>query len=68
MLDERHALYVGWVAGMARAAGLDVGILTDDRLDYTDRILVNLLSHAEPVVHVTVTLVVPPPPPGWEPP
>jgi hypothetical protein len=55
-------MFVGWVAGRALAAGIEVEpVLTEDGL-YTDRIRVR--SHRLSA-GVELELVVPPPPDDW---
>jgi hypothetical protein len=57
--DERHALYVGWVLGLAMRFGIPARPEVTDAGDYTNRLVIDV----EP--GVTVTLVVPPPPEDW---
>jgi hypothetical protein len=67
-VDDRHALYAGWVLGVALNNGLDALPVVDADGNATDRITVQLQRPAdvfEPVVDVTITLVVPPPPDDW---
>ncbi len=59
--SDRHALYCGWVAGIAMKHGFDMRIVTDDEGNYTDHFVINLRPYA------TVTVIVPPPPDDWEP-
>jgi hypothetical protein len=61
--DDRHALYVGWVIGIAQRQGIEAVPVADEAGNYTDRILVRLPSTGRGTV--TLTLVVPPPPPEW---
>lgn len=58
-VDDRHALYVGWVLGLAMRNGVSARPIVDDAGNYTDRLVVDL----EP--GVTITLVVPPSPDDW---
>jgi len=58
-VDDRHALYVGWVAGIATRHGLRVAPVMVDT-DYTDRI--ELIFTDE----LSITVVVPYPPDDWE--
>lgn len=59
-LDDRHALYAGWVMGLALNQGLHATPVLDAEGNYTDRIAV---SFGEDMI----TVVVPPPPENWEP-
>ena len=61
---DRHALYVGWVLGVAMRAGVDVRPEVDDEGNYTDRLIVVLPDRTSPVEYI-ITLVVPPPPDDW---
>ena len=65
-VDDRHALYVGWVLGCAMRAGVDARPVVDDDGNYTDRLVIELPDQAEPVAY-TITVVVPPPPDDWSP-
>ena len=58
-VDDRHALYVGWVLGLAMRNGLPARPIVDDAGNYTDRLVVDLKPG------MTITLVVPPPPDDW---
>jgi hypothetical protein len=57
--DERHALYVGAVCGLAIYHGLDIVGDVDDQGDWTDRIVIRFSDE------VYVTVIVPPPPDDW---
>lgn len=59
-LEPRHALYAGWVLGIARRNGIDAQPVLDDAGNYTDRIAFPVAGYA-----VNVVVVVPPPPAGW---
>lgn len=59
-MDERHALYVGWVLGLALLHEVPAHPVLDDAGNYTNELEVELFPT------VLVTLVVPPPPLGWE--
>ena len=54
-----HALYIGCVAGIAVRNGLDVTFVDDENGVHTDRLLIHLTPN------VDITVIVPPPPPGW---
>lgn len=57
--SDRHALYVGWVLGIAMRNGLDVLAVTKENGDYTPMLHITLPSGD------TITVVVPPPPDDW---
>lgn len=57
-VDDRHALYVGAVLGVALKHGVPLRPTMDDDGNYTDRLTLDIDS-------VTVTVVVPPPPADW---
>lgn len=60
MIDgDKHALYVGWVHGMAMKHGVPVQNEMDAEGNYTDRLAVTLAEDW------TLVLVVPPPPDDW---
>jgi len=59
--DPRHALYVGAVVGIGLRHGVPLAPILDDDGNYTNRIVLGI-----PHAHVTVTLVVPPPPDDWQ--
>jgi hypothetical protein len=56
--DDRHALYVGWVMGMAHQNGLDAEPVVDAAGNYTDRFLIDVGGQQ-------IALVVPYPPDDW---
>lgn len=58
--SDRHALYCGWVAGIAMKHGFDMTIVTDAQGNYTDRFVIHLRPYAD------ITVVVPEPPDEWE--
>ena len=58
-ISDRHSLYVGWVIGIAHRNGVPLEPVRDDAGDWTDRAELTLSPH------VTITLVVPPPPDDW---
>lgn len=58
--DDRHALYVGWVLGIAAKHHLAFEPEADGEGNYTDRLLYGVRPG------LTLTLVVPPPPDDWE--
>lgn len=63
-VDDRHALYAGWVLGIAKRNGVPLEPVVDDDGNYTDRLTAELKdSDWGPV---TITLVVPPPPDDWK--
>lgn len=70
-VDDRHALYAGWVLGIALNNGLEALPVVDEAGNATDRIAIQLPKPADvfedtwPDTHVTITLVVPPPPDDW---
>jgi hypothetical protein len=55
---DRHALYVGWVLGIAQKVGLDARPEIDAEGNYTARIIIPWGSHR-------ITVTVPPPPDDW---
>jgi hypothetical protein len=57
--DHHHALYVGWVLGIALKHGLHVVPSVDDNGDYTAELEVQTPKGA------LITVVVPPPPDDW---
>jgi len=63
LVDDRHALYVGWVLGLAMREGLPARPVTDEAGNYTDRLTLDL--GVVPDDGFTVTVVVPPPPDDW---
>lgn len=66
-LSPRHALYVGWVAGIAYLNGVRLDPVVGDDGDFTDRLSVRLSTSRLAIAQtVTITFVVPPPP-GWKP-
>lgn len=58
-VDDRHALYIGCIAGIAMRNGLRVEFVDDERGVHTDRLLIRLLDGVE------FTVIVPPPPDDW---
>jgi len=61
--SDRHALYVGWVIGIALQHGIDVTPEFDVMGNYTDRIMVSSTD----VPNLNITVVIPPPPEHWSP-
>ena len=59
-VDDRHALFIGCVAGIAMRNGLRVEFVDDEHGVHTDRLLITI----EP--NVSVTVIVPPPPEDWK--
>lgn len=58
--DERHALYVGWILGLAMKHGIPLQPEVDGEGNYMDRLRLDLTDKT------SLTLVVPPPPDDWE--
>lgn len=58
-VDDRHALYVGWVMGIALRNGVPATAVIDDDGNYTDRIEIPWGELG------SLTVVVPPPPGDW---
>jgi hypothetical protein len=58
-IDDRHALYVGWVLGSALRHGVEVRPVLDAGGNYTSRLEVTFPSG--PVL----TFIVPAPPADW---
>jgi hypothetical protein len=58
-VDDRHALYVGWCAGIAMRHGLKVRPVMDGD-DYTDRLSIVLTDE------LSLEVIVPYPPDEWE--
>jgi hypothetical protein len=65
-LDPRHALYVGWVLGVALTSGVKAAPIYDGDGDYTDRLTITFERSPHRAWTVDVTVVVPPPPDGWQ--
>lgn len=61
IVDNRHAIYVGWVLGRAMHHGLNVIVEVDDDGNYTDRLRLPTPSNGGPAI----VLVVPYPPEDW---
>jgi len=57
--SERHALYCGWVLGLAMRYGIPARPVVTAEGEYTNRLTCEVEGGA------TVTLVVPPPPDDW---
>lgn len=60
IVDGRHALYVGWVAGIALNSGIRLLPVVDDDGNYTDQLTLPINQG------VILTVVVPYPPDDWE--
>lgn len=60
ILSERHALYIGCVAGLAMKHGLPLRPTVDDDGNYTDELELTI-----PEDDITIKVIVPPPPDGW---
>lgn len=70
--DERHALFAGWVLGLAWRNGIAAEPVMDDDGNYTDRLEVRLPFRPDAGTDgglrwYSVTLIVPPPPDDWHP-
>ena len=61
-MTERHAIYVGWVLGIARRHDLPLEPVFDEAGNYTDRLAIDIPRAGG---RIRIVLVVPPPPPGW---
>lgn len=59
--NDRHALYVGWVFGLAVKNGLGVEPVLDADGNYTDRLVLTNLQNSD----WNITIVIPPPPDDW---
>lgn len=57
---DQHALYCGWILGVALRSGLQVSPVVDDAGNYLNQIRINIAAAT------TITVVVPPPPPDWK--
>jgi hypothetical protein len=60
-LSDRHARYVGWVASRAVRHGIRVLPERDKQGRYTGLLRLPFIKD-----HVTVEVIVPPPPDDWE--
>lgn len=60
-VDDRHALFAGWMLGTLRDLNVPVEPLFDEWGDYTDRVRIPRPPGSLPLV-----LVIPPPPGDWE--
>ena len=58
-MSHRHALYVGWVLGIAMRNGIDARPEVDEQGNYTCRLIVTAPDGTD------LHLVVPPPPDDW---
>lgn len=58
IIDERHALYVGWALGIAHRNGVRAEPVIDDDGNYTNRLRI-------PALDPRLELIVPPPPDDW---
>lgn len=70
--DERHALFAGWVLGLAWRNGIAAEPVQDDDGNYTDQLEVRLPFRDDGRANgglrwFGVRLVVPPPPDDWQP-
>lgn len=63
-VSERHALYTGWILGIALKHGIDLAPEVDDAGNYLPRLTLRLRAGPDRPA-ATVTLVVPPPPDDW---
>lgn len=71
IVGARHAMYCGWILGIAHANGVPLEAVHDPLGNYTDR-LEGKLKLSPPVrigesgpLTFTFTIVVPPPPDDW---
>ncbi len=67
-VDERHALYAGWIAGIAARNGYKVEIVADAQNNYTDKIILRLPAldlGAKGATTLQLWLAVPYPPDDW---
>ena len=62
-VDDRHALYAGWVFGAFMRAGLYAECIIDEDKNYTDRLVIELRDRTNQTYRIE--LVVPPPPDDW---
>lgn len=62
--SDRHALYAGWIVGLGMRHGVLLVPVRDATGNATDRLELRLPG-TEHDGSVTLTLVVPEPPPGW---
>ena len=75
-VSDRHALYVGWVMGIAVRNNLNVRPILDPDGNYTDSFTIELPNFGpmvqspylplQPQPQVTLTVIIPPPPDDWE--
>jgi hypothetical protein len=63
IVGARHALYAGWILGIARANGVPLEAVVDPLGNYTDRLEGHFTLPGDIVL--TFTVVVPPPPDDW---
>lgn len=62
--NDRHALYTGWVLGIAMRHGIDLSPDVDEAGNYTPNLTIRFQAGpGRPAA--SVTLVVPPPPDDW---
>jgi hypothetical protein len=64
-VSDRHALYVGWVLGIALRNGVVLRNVDDEHGNHTDRLALDLYDPERRPVATTITFVVPPPPDDW---
>jgi hypothetical protein len=62
VVDDRQALYTGWVCGLAHRNGVPMVPVRDLDGNYTNELLLELDWEGLPV---TITVVVPAPPDDW---
>lgn len=65
-MTARHAMFVGWVAGIANREGVPLSPDVDDDGNYTNRLRLDV-DGLELPEGVTLWVVVPPPPDNWVP-
>jgi hypothetical protein len=63
MMTERHALYVGWVLGIALRNGVPLAPVLDADGNYTDQL--DLMPDWEQDERTHIIVVVPEPPRDW---
>jgi hypothetical protein len=62
-IDGRHAMYAGWIAGIAIRNGVQVDpVLIDDQVTDQFDVIIPRPGHR---IEVRVIVVVPPPPDDW---
>lgn len=59
--NDRHALYQGWIAGIAMRHGVPIELITDESGNYTNHIRIPLGD-----TDTMIEVVVPEPPADWK--